>query len=260
MDAQRYTQSQVLYGLQEAWEDATGVDDPFDADTQIYTHMLADGSWDELDLADIFYRMEKFFNFTCSINEWKDFFGFDVAERSFEDWQEEIAPQLTFGSLAAFIAARAPVAASFAPIPVFGRYCDAAGVFTGIQQVAKSLRKDCPRFAPSMRIIDVMRGNNLDQFWMRVRWMTEHAPPALPQFWRDITFLAGNFGFLIAVCGAVAAWIGSDPVWLIPAISISVAVYSIAVFYKEVANPLPSHIETFRDLSQLIANSRTTAA
>ncbi|QDT70864.1 hypothetical protein [Lacipirellula limnantheis] len=260
MDAQRYTQSQVLYGLQESWEYSTGGSEPFDADTQIYAYMLADGMWGELDLIDIFHRIEKFFNFTCSIDEWKNFFGYDVAERSFEDWQREFAPQLTFGSLAAFIASRAPVAASFAPIPVFGRYCDAAGVFTGIQQVAKNLRKDCPRFAPSTRIIDVMRGNNLDQFWMHVRWMTEHALPALPQFWRDVTFRAGSFGLLVAVCGAFAAWMFSDLVWLIPTISISVAMYSIAVFYKEVANPLPPHIVTFRDLSQLIANSRATAA
>ena len=44
MDAKQYTQSQELYGLREAWETATGVDDPFDADTHIYAYMLADGS------------------------------------------------------------------------------------------------------------------------------------------------------------------------------------------------------------------------
>lgn len=260
MDAQRYTQSQVLYGLREVWANATGDDDPFDANTQIYTYMQATGAWGDIDLADLFHCFEKFFNFTCSINEWRNFFSYDIGERSFEIWEREIAPQLTFGALAEFIAERAPAKATFAPISVLARYCDAAGVFTGIQQVAESLRKDCPRFAPSTRIIDVLRGNNLDQFWMHVRWMTEHAPPALPQFWRNIIFRAGVFSFLVAICGVVATWIGSDPVWLIPAISTSVAMYSIAAFYKEVANPLPSHIVTFRDLSQLIANSRATAA
>ena len=39
MDAKRYTQPQVLCGLREAWEFATGIDEWFDAETQIYAFM-----------------------------------------------------------------------------------------------------------------------------------------------------------------------------------------------------------------------------
>ena len=39
MRSERYTETQVLCGLREAWEMITGVDDPFDADNQIDTFM-----------------------------------------------------------------------------------------------------------------------------------------------------------------------------------------------------------------------------
>ncbi len=149
MDAKRYTQPQVLCGLREAWEFATGIDEWFDAETQIYAFMKADGSWDDLDLADIWFRLERFFGFTCSCEEWKDWFEFDVAKQNFEEWKQNIAPKLTFGALAQFIAKRAPVTASFDPVPVFGRNCAAAGVFTGIQEVADKVMGHCQRFAPS---------------------------------------------------------------------------------------------------------------
>jgi hypothetical protein len=54
MTPQRYTESQVLFGLREAWQDVTGADEPFDANTRIDSYMKADGSWDELDFADVF--------------------------------------------------------------------------------------------------------------------------------------------------------------------------------------------------------------
>ena len=51
---QRYTESQILFGLREAWQEFTGVNDPFDSHTLIYTFMTSDGSWEELDFADVF--------------------------------------------------------------------------------------------------------------------------------------------------------------------------------------------------------------
>lgn len=256
MDAKRYTQSQVLCGLREAWAVATGTDDPFDAETQIYPFMLADGSWDDLDLADIFFRLEQFFEFTCGLEEWKDFFSFDIANRSREEWEQIVAPKLTFGSLAEFIAQRAPMIASFVPIPVFGRNCATAGVFVGIQRVADNVKGNCRQFAPSARIIDVMRGNDLDNFWTQLRWMIEDAAPKLPACWRDVTSLAGCLAVLGIIGGLIAAWATSDPVWIGPTLVGAVAVYLVASFYKLLKNPLPPHIVSFRDLSILIAESR----
>jgi hypothetical protein len=256
--AERYTESQVLYGLREAWEDMTGVDDPFYADTQIDMFMKADDTWDEIDFADIFRGLERFFDFTCSDKEWKDFFGFDIAKRNIDEWDQTVAPNLTFGALARFIADHAPMIASFDPITVFGHHCASAGVFTGIQRLADKLTDNNQRFAPSARIIDVMRGHDLDNFWTQLRWMTEYTIPPLPSFWRSVTCLTGFLGALATVGGLVAAWTTSNPVWIAPTLLGTIVLYLIALAYKRFTNPLPTDIVTFRDLSMLIARAQNT--
>lgn len=250
--AGRYTESQVLCGLREAWPVVIGVDDPFDAETQIDTFMKADGTWDEIDFADLFRRLERFFGFSCADKEWLDFFGFDVAKRSIDEWDQSVAPNLTFGALARFIADRAPMMVSFDSITVFGRDCAPAGVFAGIQRLAGQ------QFAPSARIIDVMRGRDLDDFWTHLRWMTEHSIPPLPSFWRGVTGMAACLGVLAVIGGLIAAWETSDPIWIAPTIVGALLFYVIASLYKRFTNPLPSDIVTFRDLSTLIARRRNT--
>lgn len=257
MNPHRYTESQVLFGLREAWHDFTGVDDPFDADTRIDTYMKADGSWDELDFADIFRGIERFFGFNCSEKEWTDFFGFPVAERSLSEWEQTFAPNLTFGSLARFIADRALAIASFNAISILGRPCLAAGVFTGIQHVAHKTTGNQCRFTPSTQIIDVMQGHDLDRFWSQLRWMTEHATPELPASWRNVTSTTGCLGVLAVIASLIATWGTSNPVWIVPTLLIAMASYLLASAYKRVTNPLPSHIVTFRDLSLLVATQRS---
>src|SRR5262245_14948583 len=97
VDAKRYTQTPVLCGLRAAWEEATGgTDEPFDAETQIYAYGMADGTWDDIDLADIWFRLERFFGFTCRREEWLEFFGLDLAKQSWDEWEKTFAPNLTF--------------------------------------------------------------------------------------------------------------------------------------------------------------------
>jgi hypothetical protein len=256
MKIERYTESQVLHGLREAWEDMSGVGDPFDAQTQLYTYMKADGLWDEVDLADVFRHLEEFFGFACSDKEWTDFFGFDVYDRSADEWEKTVAPKLTFGALAQFIVARAPVVASFDPIPVFGGHCAPAGVFRGIERLAENVTCRRPRFSPSVKIIDVMRGHDLDEFWMHLRWMTEHAIPALPSFWRGVTFWAGCLGVLATIVALIAAWATSNSEWIAPTLVGACVAYAMAFAYKQVVNPLPADIVTFRDLATRIAGMR----
>jgi hypothetical protein len=250
VNPERYTESQILHGLHEAWEGIVGVDDPFDAETQIDTFMKADGTWDEIDFADIFRGIERFFRFSCTDKEWLDLFGFDVAKRSMSEWDQTVAPKLTFGALARFISERAPLIASFDPITVFGRDCASAGVFTGIQRLAGE------QFAPSVRIIDVMRGHDLDSFWTQLRWMTEHAIPPLPSFWRGVTRVTGCLCVLAVIAALIVAWEKSDSIWIVSAIGGSLVLYVIAWAYQRFTNPLPSAIVTFRDLSMLIARTR----
>jgi hypothetical protein len=148
------------------------------------------------------------------------------------------------------------VVATFDPISVFGRECAAAGVFTGIQSVADNATGNRLRFAPSARIIDVMRGDDLDKFWTQLRWMTEHSIPELPALWRDVTGLTGCLGVLAVMGALAAAWATSNPAWIIAPLLGAVALYMVASAYKHFANPLPSHIVAFRDLSMLIVNRR----
>ena len=259
MNPKRYTESQALFGLREAWQDFTGVDDPFDADTRIDTFMKADGSWDEIDFADVFRGIEQFFDFECTDQEWTTFFGLHVAKRSLNEWEQTVAPNLTFGSLARFIADRAPAVASFDAIFILGRPCLPAGVFTGIQHVAHKSMGSQPRFAPSTRIIDVVRGHQLDRFWSQLRWMTEYATPELPAFWRNVTATTGCLGGLAVIVSLIATWATSNPVWIVPTLLIATSTYLLAWAFKRFTNPLPSHLVTFRDLSLLVAAKRPQA-
>ena len=217
--------------------------------------MKANGSWDELDFADIFRGIERFFEFGSSNEEWDKFFGFDVAKRSLEEWDRTVAPKLTFGSLSRFIADRAPAVASFRPASVFGRECVAAGIFAGIQRVAEKATGNCRQFPPSARIRDVMKGRDLDNFWTQLRWMTEQSTPELPLFWRAITGVTDCLAILAIMCALATARATYNPVWIIPTLIVSVASFLIAAAYKRFTNPLPPHIETFRDLSVLIASN-----
>lgn len=245
--------TQVLLGLREAWPDFTGVDDPFDADTNLYAYMKDDGSWDELDFYDVFRRLESFFGFSCTDAEWKRFFCFDVADRGFDEWERLVAPDLTFGALASFIAQHA-VTISFAPATVLGRECAAAGAFYGIQSLVDQTTNRKLRFAPNDRIIDVLRGSSLDHFWSQLRWMAEHHIPPLPESWRNVTGHSACVGCLVVIVSMIAAWLTSNFYVVALAFVASLAVFAAAYTYKYLTDPLPHEIESFRDLANLIAD------
>lgn len=255
-----YTESQILHGLREVWPNLTGNDDPFHAETSIPEYLRADGTWEEIDLADIFRGVETFFDFQSPDSEWTALFGFDIAARSLEEWERSVAPKLTFGLLARFVANRAPVIATFRPLRVFGRECAPAGVFVSVRNVANKLSDKQLRFPPSARIIDVLRGHELDRFWTQLRWMTEHGVPSLPDNWRGITEATGVLSLIGVVFSLLLAWITGD---LTPIFAMTVSAglaYLAASLYKQRTNPLPPHIETFRDLSLLIANRKPRQA
>jgi hypothetical protein len=251
----RYSQAQVLCGLRDVWRNSIGTYATFEADTQIDQFMKADGTWEELDFAGLFYVLERFFGFTCSDKEWHDLLGIEIARRSPEEWEQNYAPKLTFGLLAQFIADRAPVVASFSPITLLGNACTSAGVFTGIQQLAATFRS-CQRFAPSSRIIDVIRGKNLHRFWIQLRWMTENAVPQLSPFWGSITSYAVWTGILVVAWGIFGVWATDNPRWVVSAIVCAIGFYVMASLYQHLVNPLPTYIVSFRDLSKIISETR----
>ena len=239
MSRQRYSESQILFGLREAWQEFTGVNNPFDADTLIYTFMKSDGSWDELDFADIFRGIERFFGFKCSDKEWTDFFGFNAPECGLEEWKQTVAPNLTFGSLARFIAERAG-----------NRFVRSDICVWSTVRPGRRLRRDrscCQQdngkaFAISTepQIIDVMRGHDLDRFWTQLRWMTEHAAPELPSFWRNVTAATGCFAVLAVIASLIGSWVTSNPAWAVQTLLVAVVSYLFASAYKRFTDPLPS--------------------
>ncbi|MFT3883170.1 MAG: hypothetical protein QM703_26405 [Gemmatales bacterium] len=259
MNNERYSQAQVLCGLREVWLDRIGMPATFEADTRIDMYVKTHGFGDECDLDVVCRGAEQLFGFTCSDKEWADLFGLEIAKRNHREWEQSIAPYLTFGAMANFIADRAPVVASFESITMLGRPCASAGIFTGIEKVAEKVIGE-RRFAPSSRIPDVIRGNDLERFWTQLRWMTEDTVPELSGFWRGVTSYALLFGLLVISLGIIGAKITSELYLLVLSPVVAVAVYLLARFYKRLANPLPSHIASFRDLSVLIAESRSKAA
>jgi len=85
--------------------------------------------------------------------------------------------------------------------------------------------------------------------------MTERGIPELPQFWRklEMTVLIPLICLLFVGC-AVLASIKADVVYVLAAFCIPLLGLISAIIYKQITNPLPTGIETFGDLSALIAN------
>lgn len=255
MGIAKYSEKQILCGLQECWKSVMGNCESFDSDTKIDLYLKENGNgiWDMFYLRDLVYEMERFFHFTCSIREWDHLFGFDRSISSHEEWENLVGQHLTFGVLAQFIAERAP-AVSFQPVTVMGSECRPAGVFFGLQSLTKKYNKRAFRFAPSTKIINVLRGLSLEQFWDELQWMTEHGVPVLPGSWRNIERWGYLFSSLIVFSMIPLALWGLHPVALVAMSVCALMGWLASSLYKNWVNPLPSGIRTFRDLAVLIAN------
>ncbi|QDT29353.1 hypothetical protein Enr10x_47050 [Gimesia panareensis] len=255
MQETRYTEKQILCGLYSCYCDAIGSDTPFTAETRVDQHMQADGSWEDTDLADLFYRFERQFDFECSLEEWTEELGIANVP-SLEVWEHEMAPRFTFGAIARFIQKRAINTVSFQSVTVINRECGPAGAFYGIQQVVASERAarwNSHRFAPSDRIIDVLRGSHLDRFWYELHWRTELRIPRLKRDWDfliDSGCLLGGIGFLVAFPASILT---GQYLYAVIAVVYLLALWAVASVYKYCSDPLPPELQTFRDLAVAIA-------
>lgn len=257
MHGDRYSESQILCGLREVWASLGSDNRGLRPEMRIDTAMKADGWFDEVDLAEVFYKLEQFFGFTCTQEEWSDWFGLAIANQDMAEWDRVVAPRLTFGALTQFIAARTTVVASFDPISVFGRPCASAGAFTGLQQLAAAVTHDPTPFAPSARITDTLRGSDLDGFWTRLRWMTEGVLPGLPKFWPAVACLTTCLGVVALIVGVGTALAACDALVLGPALAVVGICWATVWACNRFTRRLPTGIETFRDLSLRIAHHRS---
>ncbi|WP_417381276.1 hypothetical protein [Gimesia sp.] len=256
----RYTEKQILYGMYECWCDAMGTDSTFDAETRVDLHMKADELWDEIDLADIFYRFEKQFDFDCTLEEWDQELGlgFGGPFLSVEEWERDVAPKFTFGAIARFIQKRAINTVSFEPVTVIHRECGPAGAFYGIEQLFGKLPYE-ERFGPSTKIIDVLRGRNLNRFWSELWWRTEFAIPRLSNSWRDIDGWGCLIGGLAIVAAIPISILTENYLYLFVMAVFAFATWYIALLWQYWTNPLPPELQTFRDLAVLIAEHNCDA-
>lgn len=250
---------QVLYELRDVWDEVTGSGKgAFQVDTRIDRYAKDESSWDDLDVADLFTALERRFGFSCSNEEWNSLFRFD-SELSAAEWQRDVAPQLTFGALARFVAERATVGPkiepiSFHPITVLGRRCALAGAFTGIERVAQ-VAGEAAQFAPGSRIIDTFRGASLDNFWRELRWWTEDRLPELPKFWRLIRDRVRLLGCLLSAAAMLASWMMGSFIPVIVTVAMSAVAFKVASACKRAVDPVPRQFTTFRDLAEWIVNN-----
>jgi len=257
MQKTKYTEQQILCGMKECWHSFVGTDDDelFEADMRIDLYLKEYEVWDEFDFYQLANAMEGFFQFSCSENEWKNIFGVNLPKNSAEEWEELVGQHLTFRVLAQFIAERAP-AVSFQPVTIINRECAPAGVFYGIRQVADEFSESVyspHRFAPSTKIIDVFRGNALEKFWSQLRWMTEQSVPEIPSSWRDVDAWGCLACFMGIFSAILLSILTENSLYLIVLSVCAVAVWYVTLLYKHYSNPLPSELQTFRDLAVLIA-------
>jgi len=252
MSPLRYTEKQILCGLRDFWTFEIDANASFDADTRVDLQLKAIGAWDDPEIC-LFDELEEFFHFTCQASDWRQLFGFDLLRKSEQEWEAEIGQYLTFGVLARFISERKS-AVSFQPAIVMGRECGPAGVFFGLQCLTQNHEVAVSRVAPSTKIIDVLCGHSLDQFWSELRWISEHGVPDLPYFWRSMQGWGCFAGFVLILFAILLSILTESILFLIVMSVCAWAVWYVSLLYKQYSNPLPPELQTFRDLAVWIAD------
>jgi hypothetical protein len=106
MEAPRYTLEQILDGLAVVWAEVIPKGPAVRGDLRIDHQLKVGGGWEEIDLMDVFFRVQRFFGFRCADAEWRQLFRTDLAREAPAAWEETAGSFFTFGHLARFIADR----------------------------------------------------------------------------------------------------------------------------------------------------------
>ncbi|HTU22852.1 MAG TPA: hypothetical protein VMG10_32735 [Gemmataceae bacterium] len=252
MSAEAYTQEKILRGIRIYWQEHLGIEDSFLPDMRIDYHLRQEGWWEEIDLMDVAYSLERTFGFTCSRQEWLEYFGDGLDA---EEWEHLAGPRLTFRGLADFIRERLePI--SLEPITILGKPCCTAGIFRALERLASQVHPNVRRFAPSTPIRRCLRGVRLHRFWSRLRWIFEDQLPPPPEFHLSSRGLFHSLIFKLGVGFVVALWrrdLSGVLTGILTTFALLVPVGIIVAFINQRLNPLPEGIETFGDLARLLA-------
>ena len=253
----RLSRTYILAALHDIWVEGLGIDShqvSIDPDTNLIDWMmsLGCGIYDEVDFADIYYRIQVNFGTAASLEDFDQFLGGGVDEP--KDWEREVKPTLTLGRLADWIAKSTSIP-EYSAANVAGISCRPAGVFLELQSAVRSIAPRADAFAPSTLILDVIPAKGLNHLWGRLRFHTSNKLPKLEWPNQKRAIRMGVIS-IVGLCSsfAFAAIPGQVGVTLF----IAVMVLSACFFLRSLdlgleGNPLPQEIETFRDLAKAMA-------
>lgn len=263
MSAKTYTQEQILSGIRIFWREELDCKSPIDPDRSFIEQLKAAYKFDD-DFRLVPPGLERLFGFSCPVRQWEDFLGIRLEWRThlgvyfLENpctWEKKNAPRLTFRALAEFIREQLnPIALE--PVTLLGKPCLTAGIFRGLEQLAAQVNPKVTPFAPSTPIRQCLRGVLLRRFWDRLRWMIEDQiplPPKLNLSERDcLTSLVIKFGVgpLIALWRRDLEGLLVGVLWTFMLLFPMVWIMGLI---EQRLNPLPDGIETFGDLSRVLA-------
>lgn len=254
-------QQQIFAGLKTVISDCTGHDlSDADLDTPLHRFCKDHDVWDDLDLADLIYRIEHCFDFTCPREQWGSLFGVPSTGLTADQWEQRFGDPLTFRRLAQFIAEHLPPLPTFEPTTILNDTSTAAGAFLDIQSTLQQMNLTVEPFGPSTRLRDRLSPRQCTQLYERLRWLSANRlPRPRTTFWTILVcalFLTVPAGFI--VYPALTAHF-FPTLWLIIPLSMLgiVATFAAVIFLAlqitRIDNRLPRGIVTFRDLAELIA-------
>ncbi|HEY7313114.1 MAG TPA: hypothetical protein VH643_27445 [Gemmataceae bacterium] len=256
MSAERYSQEQILCGLRIVWREELDFDPSFDLDTRIdeNTGLATLGDLIGCLVGEVEYitriawTIETFFGFSCRPEEWNCYFGLNATSR--EEWEHFFAPCFTFRRLVEFIQARVKPL-PLEPITVLGKPCLTAGIFRGLERLARQVHPALRQIAPSTPICARLHGLCLRRFWNRLRWITEERIPT-----RRIKLGCGGFYFKLGIGLAIALW-KRDLEGLCLSLLVTALLFIptalLLGFLNSRINPMPKEIKTFGDLARYLA-------
>lgn len=248
---------EVFLGVVESLQCAIGDSEVLEPTTNLIEYLRRTGAWDDVDMADLMYRIGKEFGLSFSTEEVVKFFypPIDGKFPTNKAWEREVVPTLTVAALVDFVRERY-VLVSFEPISVFGSpLCPAAGYFVGMSELVQQVRPDAERFGPSTPITRVLPSHSLATFWRRLSRAAGRSLPPL-SYW--LNHLANVLLVASAAClafGVLANWAFFAAVWLLCLKGIL-----FGWWLHRRANPLPRGIVTFGDLARHLAGQKEIPA
>lgn len=199
----------------------------------------------------------------CSILE-----DFGISEKS-ESWKgilqilnrpsSETETPLSVMDFAAILAEHSRIP-DFGVRDICGVQSEEAGLFLGMQDTLKVLQdRKRLRFGPRTRILDCVRGSDLELFWGR---LTHQIGLPLPPLNWPYQKLSGGLMLKAFVCLLLAVlWLVMElPLTFVRELILAFLLFGIGFRIMHRGNPLPEGIETFADLCDWICVARKVSA